>query len=92
MHGGIDQEIGFNGTSGSCLKILQGNYNATPDTYDYTTAKIKHLRRAPNIIELPQATVPKKDSRRDGQRLKNATNTVYKACTLDTSKHVQSPT
>ena len=67
MHGRISQDIVFNVTSNSCLKILQGHYNVLPDTDDYNTAYLKYLRIPPNIIEPPQATVPTKYSRRDGQ-------------------------
>ena len=50
MHGQISQEIEFDGTSDSYLKILQVHYNASPDTDDYTTAYFKHLRRAPILL------------------------------------------
>ena len=60
MHVRITQEIGFGGTSDSCLKILQGHYNETLYKDDYTTAYLKHLGRSPNVIEPPQAIVPKK--------------------------------
>ena len=67
MHVQISQEIGFDGTSDSCINILQGYYKAPPDTDNYTNAYLKNLRRSPNIIEPPQAILPKKYSNRDGQ-------------------------
>ena len=56
----LAHEIWFNYTSESCQQILQGHYNATPDTDEYTNDYLKHLIRSPNIIEPPQATVPTK--------------------------------
>ena len=37
MHGRIDQEIVFKGTSDSFLNIIQEHYNMPPDIDDYTT-------------------------------------------------------
>ena len=55
----ISQDIGFDGTYDSCLKILQEHYNTPLNKYDYTTVYLKHLRRYPNIINNPQAIVSK---------------------------------
>ena len=60
MHRKLAQDIGFNRAYYMCLKILQEHYNAPLDTYYHTTAYLKHLRIAPNIIDPPQATVPTK--------------------------------
>ena len=38
---------------------MQEYYNAPSDTDDYNTIYLKRLRISPNIIELPQAKVPK---------------------------------
>ena len=55
----IAQEIVFYVTYGSCLKVLQGHSNVLPDIDYHTTAYLKHLRRDRDIIEPPQAIVPK---------------------------------
>ena len=59
MQGWISQEIVFYGTSDIYLKILEEHYNLPTDTYDYTTAYIKHIIITPNIIKPPQTRVPK---------------------------------
>ena len=74
VHGQIAQEIGLYSTSDSCLKILQGYYNAPPDTDDYTNAYLKHLKIAPNIIEPPQPTVPTKIFHEGWSKMKECTS------------------
>ena len=74
MHRGISQEIGLYGTSEIFLKLLQGHYNVYPDTDDYTTAYLKHLRRAPKIIEPPQAIVPTKILQEGWSKMKEYTS------------------
>ena len=74
IHGQIAHAIGFNGTSRIFLKILQGHSNDPPDTDDYTNAYLKHLRRAPNIIEPPKAIVPTKIFQEGWSKMKECTS------------------
>ena len=60
MHDRISQEIGFISNSDIFRKIVQGYYNVPPDIDDYTTAYLKYIRRALDIIKPPQATVTTK--------------------------------
>ena len=75
MHNWIAQEIGFDGTYYICLQIIQWHYNAPPDIDDYTTAYLKHLRRASNIIEPPQAIVPTKIFQEGWSKMKEQIST-----------------
>ena len=70
----MDQEIGFDRTYDSCLKILQGHYNAPPDTDYYTTAYLKHLRTPPNIIEPPKSIFPTKLFQEGWSKVKEKTS------------------
>ena len=74
VHVQISKEIGFYGTSGICLKILQGDYNAPPDTDNYTSAYLKHIRRSPKFIEPPQAIMPTKIFQEEWSNIKERTS------------------
>ena len=57
MMGQLADDIGYDGTSDVCQKILEGTYIPPPDTDEYTTAYLKELQRPSHLQEPPIAAM-----------------------------------
>ena len=57
MTGVLAEEIGYDGTSDVCKRILEGTYIPPPNTDEYTAAYIKELQRPPQVQQPPTAQI-----------------------------------
>lgn len=73
MSGQLAAEIGFLGTSPARKQILQGNYEPPPNTSQYTSEFLQHLKKPPNIQQCPKAYVLTEDFREGWKKMKEQT-------------------
>ena len=55
MRGSLVEELEYIGVSPTCHQILNRSYVPPPGTPPHTTEYLQHLKKAPNIQDLPSA-------------------------------------